>query len=357
MDRGARMSAPIALLLDGSGGARPLTADEADRWRADDGPLWLRLDPQDAAASVWLAGNGALSDEERQTLLRRTTQTRVQRTGDRVLVAVAVPSESEDDLHTLRMSLEPRMLITIFHGELPVLDRAAALLAGHEGARDVPALLAGIVQMATTRSELEALELDERMVDLECQADDGDAHRSLERMQIIQRASGQARRRMARLRDVSTQLRHGGPPWLLLGREPQWEGLAARHGDVMAMLDALQERTRGLYDDLQGRLSTALDERVYILTLISAIVLPVSLVTGLLGVNVGGVPLREAPWAFGALCLLIALMVVVQYRFLRRRRWLRQPESMRSPPASEKEEEPNNRLAPMGGTPLVTRQV
>jgi zinc transporter len=50
--------------------------------------------------------------------------------------------------------------------------------------------------------------------------------------------------------------------------------------------------------------------------------LPLSFVTGLLGVNIGGIPARDRPWAFGALCMVLVLVAAAEYMLLRRFHWV-----------------------------------
>jgi len=50
--------------------------------------------------------------------------------------------------------------------------------------------------------------------------------------------------------------------------------------------------------------------------------LPLGFLTGLLGINVGGIPGAETPWAFWAVCAGSAVIIVVELVLLRRLRWL-----------------------------------
>jgi hypothetical protein len=59
-----------------------------------------------------------------------------------------------------------------------------------------------------------------------------------------------------------------------------------------------------------------------LLTVLSAIVMPLSFVTGLLGVNLGGIPAHDKSWAFAALCLVLVLIAMGEYLLLRRLRWV-----------------------------------
>ena len=57
------------------------------------------------------------------------------------------------------------------------------------------------------------------------------------------------------------------------------------------------------------------------LTALTAILLPPSLLAGLLGVNVAGIPFANEPWAFGAICATTVLLIVLEVWLLRRMKW------------------------------------
>jgi zinc transporter len=87
-------------------------------------------------------------------------------------------------------------------------------------------------------------------------------------------------------------------------------------------LDAARDRAAVTQEELGSRVAEAANQRLYILSIITAFFLPLGFVCSLLGVNVGGVPLQKDDWAFWALCGLFALYVAAQLWFFRRRRWL-----------------------------------
>ena len=65
-----------------------------------------------------------------------------------------------------------------------------------------------------------------------------------------------------------------------------------------------------------------MNTRTYILTLIAGLVLPIGAVTGLLGINVGGMPGADNPRAFWYVAGGLVLMVAVSYVLVRRKKWL-----------------------------------
>jgi zinc transporter len=60
---------------------------------------------------------------------------------------------------------------------------------------------------------------------------------------------------------------------------------------------------------------------MYVLSLVAAIFLPLGLMTGLLGINVGGIPWAEDPAGFAAVTGLLVLIAVGLVSLLRWMRW------------------------------------
>jgi zinc transporter len=86
-------------------------------------------------------------------------------------------------------------------------------------------------------------------------------------------------------------------------------------------LEAARDQAAVTQEELLQRLSERTEQRMYLLSVITAVFLPLGLLTGLLGVNVGGIPGAETPWAFALLCGAIGLFVVLQLWLLRRKHW------------------------------------
>ena len=65
-----------------------------------------------------------------------------------------------------------------------------------------------------------------------------------------------------------------------------------------------------------------MNRNMYVLTIVAAIFLPLGLLTGLLGINVGGIPGSDNPLAFLIVCALIVGVGVLEYALLRLLRWI-----------------------------------
>jgi zinc transporter len=139
-------------------------------------------------------------------------------------------------------------------------------------------------------------------------------------------ALGRTRRRLAQLR---RQLHADRSALAMLrGKLPSWTGVtdlgslyeAIEHLDGSVHdVELLQERTRLLGDEVSGRLNEATNRHLYLLSIVTTVLLPVTLITGVFGMNVGGLPWIDSPRGFAwvSAVMLVALLISV---FLVKRR-------------------------------------
>ena len=65
-----------------------------------------------------------------------------------------------------------------------------------------------------------------------------------------------------------------------------------------------------------------MNSRMYLLSIVAALFLPLGFVTGLLGVNVAGIPGTENSGAFIAVCLMLLALGLLQLWIFERRGWV-----------------------------------
>ena len=87
-------------------------------------------------------------------------------------------------------------------------------------------------------------------------------------------------------------------------------------------LDLARERTLLLQEELQGRIAEEQNARMYVLSIVAAIFLPLSFLTGVFGMNVAGLPGTENPAAFLFLAVGMGLIGMGLIGFMRWRKWL-----------------------------------
>lgn len=88
------------------------------------------------------------------------------------------------------------------------------------------------------------------------------------------------------------------------------------------ILNVRRETIILIQEELTNRLSEDLNKKMYILSIISAIFLPLTFLTGLLGINVGGIPGANNENAFYIFTSILILVIFSQYMIFRKKRWI-----------------------------------
>ncbi len=87
-------------------------------------------------------------------------------------------------------------------------------------------------------------------------------------------------------------------------------------------LDLVRERAMVAQEELLANYAQEQNSRMYLLAIVAAVFLPLSFLTGLMGMNVAGLPGTENPAAFLLLVLLMIGVAVAILFALKWRRWL-----------------------------------
>ena len=87
-------------------------------------------------------------------------------------------------------------------------------------------------------------------------------------------------------------------------------------------MDTIRERATLLHEDMASHIAeqTALTSNR--LTAVASLLLPPSLVAGMLGTNIGGIPGADSPWGFGVLCIVFFVILALEWLVLRRLGWI-----------------------------------
>jgi zinc transporter len=82
---------------------------------------------------------------------------------------------------------------------------------------------------------------------------------------------------------------------------------------LTATFVALQQQARLLQEEIDSKLSAKNNRQLYVLSIIAALFLPPSVVAGIFGMNVGGLPMLESRFGFVVAMLLIVASPVLVY--------------------------------------------
>jgi zinc transporter len=85
-------------------------------------------------------------------------------------------------------------------------------------------------------------------------------------------------------------------------------------------LELVEDRARLMQEEIAGRLGETTNRNLYWLSIVTTALLPITLITGIFGMNVGGLPWLEAHDGFTHVMLLMACGVMIALAFIGRAR-------------------------------------
>ncbi|MDH3474826.1 MAG: zinc transporter ZntB, partial [Rhodospirillales bacterium] len=142
------------------------------------------------------------------------------------------------------------------------------------------------------------------------------------RLRDIRQEAINFRRYLAPQRDAISRFQTERVPWLQELDRSYLRESADRTLRFVEDLDSIRERAGIAQDELNNRLSDQMNRTMYLLTVVAALLLPPSLLTGLFGINVAGMPGVDTPWAFAVIAVGIPLLAVVEFVVLRWLKWI-----------------------------------
>ena len=315
-----------AFVLDGKGGARALDWAGVDAWTPNDGVLWLGLDYSAPDASDWLRTRSQIDPVVQSGLMDPDPRPRATAYGEDLMLIVRGINLNEgaapEDMVSVRAWIEPRRIVTLRHRHSHVVHTLAELLGRGAGPRSTGELTTLLVERI--------VELVARRVDAigdsvaQCE-EDVLAETSADlraRLADLRRRTISLRRFLGPQREALAKLAGVGVPWLDNTLRARIAEVADDMTRTVEELDATRDRAAVTQEELGSRLTEATNQRLYILSLITSIFLPLGFVCSLLGVNLGGIPFQKDSWAFWALCGVFAIGVAIQLWFFRKRGWL-----------------------------------
>ena len=287
------------------------------------GPIWLHFNINDARARRWIQERASVPTPASEVLLSPDLRIQSEVLPDgftAVLGDLAHDFNDEATLHTIRVYVDGQRLITTRRHPLRSTDLLRReLQAGGGSAKPIQIFERLVDCLARTFSQAVA--------GLGDQVDDAEEDILAGRFQRQGKALGRMRRSLARLRrHLSANRAALGPlptrlPATFSPQEKQDLRQAIESLDGVAQdLELVQERARLLQEEIAGLLTEATNRNLFLLSMVTTTLLPITLITGVFGMNVGGLPWVGARSGFWWVMVVMGLALVVTLLMLRRRR-------------------------------------
>jgi zinc transporter len=301
----------------GAGKAERLS-DETPRAGFFDGDafVWLHLNLVDARVAAFLEEVPGLNDSVRTALITHETHATIT-VDEQMLFGTLVDFQREFDQETsdigwLHFVLTDRFLITTRLQPLRSVERVRMAVEKNAAKFSNPIDLFELMVIEFQRTLISlVIEITEELNLIEDFVYDNAPRDERRRLAPVRRTIVRLHRH---LRTVLTLMRRAGASddeEMPLGFEEVAGRLTGRLESVDHDVYALQERARLLHEEIDSKLSSEINRHLYILSIMTALLLPPTLVTGFFGMNTSHLPFSEGSSGTGyAVALIIASMLL-----------------------------------------------
>ena len=308
----------MALQFDGAGGCDEATLQDVlsgPDGGPDTGFVWLHL-KLDAADTPNTLNQLNLDPFVIDALLAEETRPRCTVHGDGALINLRgvnlSPGAAPEDMVSVRFWVEERRVIGLRRRPLFAVSDLLETSLGGNGPVTTSDLIAKLALRLADRAEPVVASLNERIDALEEMLDDAAAAPPKGELADIRRVSIILRRYMFPQRDALTTFEIEDLFWITDRDRSRVREAAERVTRLGEELDAIRDRAQVVHDQIMDRRAETMNRQMLVLSVVSAVFLPMGLLTGLLGINVAGIPGASTPWAFWAVCGILVAMGLVQ---------------------------------------------
>ena len=284
---------------------------------------WLHFDLRDKGVTDWL--DAQLPALPAATLQTIETRPRVVAMADGLLATLRGINLNDGanaaDMVAVRVWLTRSLVVTVRRRRIFAVDdlrgKAEAGTAPASPAQFLADLCDGLVGRIETVSLALETETDTMEAAVYDQGGETLANLSERRRNVIK-----LRRHVGPQTDALHQLAICETPVIPATLRPTLAEIANRATRSVEELAEVRERLTALSDHLDLMQTARLGRNGYVLSVIAAIFLPLGFLTGLFGVNLGGMPGTGSPIAFAALFLATVAIGAALFAYFRWRRWL-----------------------------------
>ena len=283
----------------------------------------LVLDGRGDADRDWIKTKSGLEETVKQLVSTAPTHSGRSQLGSSIVLSLVRTEDANDDvLIGVNVVIEANRLVAVCYGTGLLVENELALYAGQEGGGGVSRLLPVVVTALVRPLQSKIARLAETIDDLEDKA-------MLEGDKSLDDAVVLVARRVLTLRHYLVPMRDElsflalNPDELPGPAEPLYLRRAAEYpGRLVSALDSSHQRIALILNQLRTHNEDRLTRSVYKLAIVGTVFLPLTFFTGLLGINVAGIPDAHDPRAFWLVCGVLLVVAIGSIALIRWRKWL-----------------------------------
>ena len=310
--------------------AKAITSEAAVEFLTAPGPgvpnefLWLHFSLSNPGSEPWLRRYLTLPDSFYESLHSDVDATHLEQEGDSLVARihdVLFDFTFDVPVATTTLCVKPRVLVSAHARPWRSIDQLRAAVQSGQVFRSPIEILARLLRDQASVLVDIVRKSKKRLAPMEEQL-------LARRISVSRSELGSLRRILVRLQRLLApepaaffRLLSQPPDWISPDQLQNLQQAAEKFSSAVGDTASLVERVKQLQEELAALVSEQTNRTLFVLTMVTVLALPINLVAGLFGMNVGGIPLNQHPYGFFlVLSPLVALTALLAYwAFVRRR--------------------------------------
>jgi len=306
-------------------GGTTATADSYLNSPSADTILWLHLCAISPKTRQWLETETDLDQTMIDAMLAEDTRPRVLKRNNEMLVNIRgmnlLDPDNQERMISIRMWFKDNVIITTRRRDILAIEELKSLIEGGNGPGSMGDFLIMITERVYARMESHIEVLDDCVSRVEEKIALGPGQDVARDIAKIRRRNTEFRRYIIPQKLVLEQLIKSNVQWLT---EENNESLIESHDEVTRYTEDLNDihvRAQILNEEIRHLQAGQLNKTTFMFSVVATIFLPLTFFTGLMGINVGGMPGLDHNagfWIVVGFCVLIFIALIFLFR---KRHW------------------------------------
>lgn len=314
-----------AFHIDQTGQATQLPVDKIPPLpKNGEGFVWLHFDRLNPQTRQILTADKMVDDVATRTLLAEDSRPRTIIRGTDALINLRGvnlnPGADPEDMIPVRFFAQDNRVISVSGRVLKATEDRVRQLQNQKVSPTPGGFIAGYALALSDRMAPTITELNEQVDELEEMLDADKSEDARSQVSELRRDAIILRRYLAPQRDALNVLATQSLHWVSPDDQLRLRDAADQAARITEELEAVRERCAIVKDQLTDMRAEEMNRNMMILSVVAAIFLPLGLISGMMGINVGGMPWVESTmgfWYVSGIVLGIGAIQLIIFRFMK----------------------------------------
>lgn len=288
-------------------------------------PHWLHFDYTQPSTARWLNEQSQLNPLVITALMSDETRPRATALNDGILISLRgvnlAPNSDPEDMVSIRLWCSKDDVISTRRRTLLSTRDIATDFDSGCGPKKPSELIVDLTERLITRMNDTIYEIEDKVAEIEEQLLVASHYALRSELSDLRRQIISLRRYLSPQREAMTQLLSDKISFFSLDEKIQLRETTDHLTRFIEDLDSVKDRAVVCQEEVNNNLTEQMNNRMFVLSIVAAIFLPLGFLTGLLGVNVGGIPGADNHYAFIIFILILVAVVVMQIWIFRKKKW------------------------------------